>query len=416
MPTVNIINNYPDFTLLAPAVNKIISKIASEEHCRIENISIVVTDDPTVNQLKLEYFQDDVMTDTISFNFNYANQPIDGEIYLSIDRIRENAAKFENTFRKELALVIIHSILHLIGYEDSTTELKAQMQKVQQCYLEQLNIRYLFRNNPKKNRIMPAKSSTFEQFERLIAIVKTLRGSSGCEWDRAQTSESLTPYFLEEAYETIEAIHEDDQMKLKEELGDLMLHIVFQADIAQEKKTFDLADSLKNICDKLERRHPHVFGDTVVNGIAEIKQNWEEIKLEEGRKSLMEGLPKTLPALLFARRIQERASQVGFDWDKIDSVWEKVHEEIDELKEAIEKTDREMIELELGDLLFSLVNLSRFLDINPEQALKATSAKFVNRFQYIEEKLNAKNQSLKDTTLEEMDSLWNEIRTAEKRP
>jgi len=263
---------------------------------------------------------------------------------------------------------------------------------------------------------MPAKSSTFEQFERLIAIVKTLRGSSGCEWDRAQTSESLTPYFLEEAYETIEAIHEDDQMKLKEELGDLMLHIVFQADIAQEKKTFDLADSLKNICDKLERRHPHVFGDTVVNGVAEIKQNWEEIKLEEGRKSLMEGLPKTLPALLFARRIQERASQVGFDWDKIDSVWEKVHEEIDELKEAIEKTDREMIELELGDLLFSLVNLSRFLDINPEQALKATSAKFVNRFQYIEEKLNAKNQSLKDTTLEEMDSLWNEIRTAERRP
>jgi len=255
-----------------------------------------------------------------------------------------------------------------------------------------------------------------DQLNRLISIVKTLRGPSGCEWDRAQTSESLSPYFLEEAYETIEAIYEGDQNTLKEELGDLLLHIVFQADIAEEKELFNLADSLKNICDKLERRHPHVFGNVIVESVRDIKQNWEEIKLKEGRKSLMEGLPKTLPALLLARRIQERASQVGFDWDQIDAVWEKVHEELDELKEAPKISDEAAINLEFGDLLFSLVNLSRFLNINPEKALNATSRKFVKRFQYIENELNGKKQQLKDTSLEEMDKLWNEIRSADKNP
>ncbi|MDO9548848.1 MAG: nucleoside triphosphate pyrophosphohydrolase [Candidatus Marinimicrobia bacterium] len=259
-------------------------------------------------------------------------------------------------------------------------------------------------------------SSLNDQFNRLVSIVKTLRGSSGCEWDRTQTSESLSPYFLEEAYETIEAIHEGDHEKLMEELGDLLLHIVFQADIAEEEKRFNLADSLQNICDKLERRHPHVFGDVIVENVRDIKQNWEEIKLKEGRKSLMEGLPKTFPALLFARRIQERASQVGFDWNEINSVWEKVHEELDELKEALKNSDEATINLEFGDLLFSLVNLSRFLNINPEKALAATSRKFVKRFQYIENELNGKNQTLKDTSLEEMDKLWNEIRAADKDP
>lgn len=261
---------------------------------------------------------------------------------------------------------------------------------------------------------MPDNKILNEQLARLIAIVKKLRSPSGCEWDRAQTSESLSPYFLEETYETIDAIHEGNQEKLKEELGDLLLHIVFQADIAEEHKQFDLADSVKHICDKLERRHPHVFGDVFVDSIRDIKQNWEEIKLKEGRKSLMEGLPKALPALLLARRIQERASQVGFDWDEIDSVWEKVHEELDELKEALKHSDEAKINLEFGDLLFSLVNLSRFLNINPEQALVSTSRKFVKRFQYIETKLQDKNQSLKETSLEEMDKLWNEIRATEK--
>ena len=262
--------------------------------------------------------------------------------------------------------------------------------------------------------MMSRNNQVIEQFKRLISIVKTLRSPSGCEWDRAQDSESLSPYFLEEAYEVIEAIHENDRDKLMEELGDLMLHIVFQGDLAEENSQFTLADSLKNICDKLERRHPHVFGDTRVESVSDIKHNWEEIKLKEGRKSLMEGLPKTLPALLLARRIQERASQVGFDWDKIDSVWDKVHEELDELKEAIQHSDKDTITMEFGDLLFSLVNLSRFLDINPEQALKTTSSKFVQRFQYIEDRLRAKKQSLQNASLEEMDTLWNEIRHAEK--
>ncbi|MBN2602252.1 MAG: nucleoside triphosphate pyrophosphohydrolase [Candidatus Marinimicrobia bacterium] len=263
---------------------------------------------------------------------------------------------------------------------------------------------------------MTENSPLNDQLNRLISIVKTLRGPSGCEWDRAQTSESLSPYFLEEAFETIEAIHEGNQNTLKEELGDLLLHIVFQADIAEEKELFTLTDSLKNICDKLERRHPHVFGDVIIESIRDIKQNWEEIKLKEGRKSLMEGLPKTLPALLLARRIQERASQVGFDWDQIDSVWEKVHEELDELKQALKKSDKAAINMEFGDLLFSLVNLSRFLSINPEKALNASSRKFVKRFQYIENELNGKKQHLKDTSLEEMDKLWNEIRSAGKNP
>ncbi len=263
---------------------------------------------------------------------------------------------------------------------------------------------------------MAEKSALIGEFERLLKIVKTLRGPSGCEWDRAQTSNSLTPYFMEEAYETIEAIHEGDEKKLKEELGDLLLHIVFQADIAADNGTFTLTDSLKNINDKLERRHPHVFGNVSVKDIREIGQNWEEIKLKEGRKSLMEGLPKTLPALLLARRIQERAAQVGFDWDKIDAVWDKVHEELEELKSALKFSDKKSISLEFGDLLFSLVNLSRFLKINPEEALSLTSKKFVDRFRYIEKKLSAKNKRLKDATLEEMDQLWDEIRSADSTP
>jgi MazG family protein len=257
---------------------------------------------------------------------------------------------------------------------------------------------------------MSDNSTLCNELAKLIEIVRTLRGPSGCEWDQAQTATSLSPYFLEEAHETIEAIHENDHQKLKEELGDLLLHIVFQSEIAEENKQFRLSDSIRNINEKLVRRHPHVYGDVNVKNVQEIKQNWEEIKLKEGRDSLMEGLPKTLPALLLARRIQERAAEVGFDWDKIDLVWEKVHEELDELKDALKLSDDKNIKLEFGDLLFSLVNLSRFLNINPEEALYSTSKKFVKRFQYIEKELAAKNIQLKDATLEEMDRLWNQTR------
>ena len=254
-----------------------------------------------------------------------------------------------------------------------------------------------------------------EEFLRLVKIVQTLRGSHGCEWDRAQTHQSLIPYLLEEAYEVIESIDEGNPEKLKEELGDLLLHIVFQASLAEDQQKFQLQDSIRNISDKLVRRHPHVFGDVTVKNVAEIKQNWEEIKLKEGRKSLMDGLPKTLPALLQAQRVQLRASEVGFDWDEIGDVWAKVHEEIDELKEAVESENHEAIRDEFGDLLFSLVNLSRFLNVNTEESLRHTIKKFVRRFRSVEEQLQQRGKSFRESNLSEMDSLWDNCKAAEKQ-
>ena len=240
--------------------------------------------------------------------------------------------------------------------------------------------------------MMSRNNQVIEQFKRLISIVKTLRGPSGCEWDRAQDSGSLSPYFLEEAYEVTESINEENPQKLKEELGDLLLHIVFQAELGEEENNFTLADSIKNISEKLVRRHPHVFSNTKVDSIKDIKKNWEEIKLKEGRTSLMEGLPKTLPALLQAQRVQLRASEVGFDWAEIDDVWDKVLEELKELKDAIKTKNQEKIRGELGDLLFSIVNLSRFLNVNTEEALRGTVKKFVNRnksgFDLLQERKN----------------------------
>lgn len=257
-------------------------------------------------------------------------------------------------------------------------------------------------------------SDPSKELSKLINIVKTLRGPNGCKWDKAQTHQSLTPYLLEEAYEVIESIDEDNLQKLKEELGDLLLHIVFQAELGEEKGNFTLTDSIKIISEKLVRRHPHVFSDIKVNSIKEIKKNWEEIKLKEGRTSLMEGLPKTLPALLQAQRVQLRASEVGFDWEKIDGVWDKVLEELKELKEAIETKNHEKIRNELGDLLFSLVNLSRFLDVNTEEALRSTVKKFVNRFKSIEKELSSNSIEIQNASLSEMDQLWNKIKTKEK--
>lgn len=254
-----------------------------------------------------------------------------------------------------------------------------------------------------------------QEFARLIEIVKTLRGPKGCEWDRAQTSNSLSPYFLEEAHEVLEAIQEKDSQKLKTELGDLLLHIVFQTQIAEEQGQFNLLQSIRDINAKLIRRHPHVFGDVKVENVREIKQNWEEIKLQEGRKSLMDGLPKTLPALLLARRIQERAAQVSFDWDNVAPVWKKIEEELEELKEALNNQKSEEVALEFGDLLFSLVNLSRFINVNPEEALCSASKKFIKRFKFIEKELAARRRSLKEATLTEMDEIWNQIRTADNQ-
>lgn len=269
-------------------------------------------------------------------------------------------------------------------------------------------------------------TDTIKAFEDLIRIVKTLRGLNGCEWDKAQTHESLTPYLQEETYEVLEAIKENIPAKLKEELGDLLLHIIFQAEISEEENAFTLSDVIRNINEKLIRRHPHVFNGVQAN-LKEIKsrrdpfgQNWEEIKLKEGRKSLMEGLPKTIPSLLQARCAQERASQVGFDWNNYEDVLQKVKEELDELCEAIRPACRtgrlnqtENIKNELGDLLFSIVNLSRFLQIDPEDALRVTIKKFVTRFQSIEKDFSDKGISIKTATLADMDKVWNEVKKKE---
>ncbi len=262
----------------------------------------------------------------------------------------------------------------------------------------------------KRKNIDPTAGPALEQ---LIKIVKKLRGPDGCEWDKAQTHKSLRPYLLEEAHEVIESINEEDPSKIKEELGDLLLHIVFQAELGDEKKEFHLTDSIDHICKKLIRRHPHVFSDTKVNGISDIKKNWEEIKKSEGRKSMMEGLPKSMPALLLARRIQERAAEVNFDWNDITYVWDKIDEEILELHEAIEEKDIDHIEDEFGDILFALVNLSRFLKINPEEALKRTNRKFLSRFKKIEKKIDENGLKFNELSIEELEKYWQEIKTIE---
>jgi MazG family protein len=257
------------------------------------------------------------------------------------------------------------------------------------------------------------ENETSKKFERLIEIVKILRGPDGCMWDKKQTHESLIPYFLEEMYEVIDSIQEKNAEKLKEELGDLLLHIVFQSQLGEEEGKFTLADSIDYINEKLVRRHPHVFDNVEVEDIGEIRKNWEDIKLNEGRKSLMEGVPKTLPALLQARRVQERASEVGFDWEHIENVWDKISEELEELKKAIESRENDNIKNEVGDILFTMVNLSRFLNINPEEALRETVRKFIRRFSYIKNELEKEGKSFSDVSLSEMDDLWNEIKDKE---
>jgi tetrapyrrole methylase family protein/MazG family protein len=253
-----------------------------------------------------------------------------------------------------------------------------------------------------------------EQFDRLIEILKTLRAPGGCDWDRAQTSESLVPYLLEETYEVIEAIEEKDILTLKEELGDLSLHILFQAELAREKGDFEIADSLAHISDKLIRRHPHIFGGGERGTPADQNESWEKAKQKEKkRERFLDGVPKNLPALTRARRIQEKAAHVGFDWKEIAPVWDKVHEEMDELKEACDSGDVESINDEMGDVLFSLVNLGRFLEVSSEDALRMTISKFENRFSKIEKSLKEQGRSLDEASLEEMDRIWNDIKKGE---
>ena len=258
--------------------------------------------------------------------------------------------------------------------------------------------------------------STGEVFVALVEIMARLRGENGCPWDREQTSESIKPYLVEETYEVLEAIDEQDPVKLREELGDLTLQIVFHAQMAEEAGLFTIADVLTGINDKLVRRHPHVFGDVKAETAQEVLFNWEQIKKAErqqakGQASLLDGVPRELPALLRAHRLQDKASRVGFDWQEAREVLQKVEEEFGELRSAMEGQAPEQVEAELGDLLFSLVNLSRFLAVNPEEALRKTIARFIARFRYIEEELSRRGQSLRQATLQEMDALWAEAKT-----
>ena len=253
--------------------------------------------------------------------------------------------------------------------------------------------------------------NTEKSFTNLLNIVRELRGPDGCPWDKEQTHESLLPYFLEEAYEVIEGVEAGDMNSLKEELGDVLLHVVFQADIAQNNSEFTIEDSLNHVNKKLVRRHPHVFGDEKADAAFHAKQNWESAKhKEKKRKSRLDGVPETLPALTRAQRIQEKASYTGFDWEKIEQVWEKIHEEIQELKEAQSNGNKYHIEEEIGDVIFSIVNLARFLNISAESALRKTNRKFLTRFKDVETELKKRGKEVEDSNLEEMDEIWNTVK------
>ena len=257
--------------------------------------------------------------------------------------------------------------------------------------------------------------SANDRFGELVQIMARLRGENGCPWDREQTHASIKPYLLEETYEVLESIDENDPAKLEEELGDLALQVVFHAQMADEAGLFTIADVLRGINEKLRRRHPHIFGDVKADTAQEVLFNWEQIKKLErektqGRASLLDGVPRELPALVRAHRLQEKASRVGFDWNEARQVFQKVEEELAELRAAMENEQPDRMEAELGDLLFSLVNLGRFIAVNPEEALRKTIARFIARFQYIEEELARRGTAPGQATLEEMDALWAEAK------
>jgi MazG family protein len=249
------------------------------------------------------------------------------------------------------------------------------------------------------------KQAKLDAFSRLLDIMDDLRAK--CPWDMKQTMETLRILTIEETYELSDAIMQNNMSDVKEELGDLMLHLVFYAKIAEEKQDFTIADSLHAVCDKLIKRHPHIYGDVKVENEEDVKRNWEQIKLSEGKKSVLSGVPSGLPAMVKAYRMQEKTAQVGFEWSHIDDVWSKVEEEINEFKEVAKTDDLAKKEDEFGDILFSLINYARFAGINPETALEKVNLKFKSRFEYIEK--NAP-KSMEDMTLDEMDALWNEAK------
>ncbi len=251
-------------------------------------------------------------------------------------------------------------------------------------------------------------STKLDAFERILTIMEELREK--CPWDKKQTIQSLRTLTIEETYELTDAITEKNMVGIKEELGDLLLHIVFYAKIGEEQKAFDIASIIDSLCEKLIKRHPHIYGNLEVKDEKDVQANWEMLKLKEGKTSALQGVPKSLPALVKAIRIQEKAKKVGFEWDTKEQVWDKVEEELDELKEALEEGDQLNINKEYGDVLFSLVNYARFIDVDPENALELTNKKFIKRFKKMEIIAKEQDKQLLDMTLREMDAIWNEVK------
>ena len=254
-----------------------------------------------------------------------------------------------------------------------------------------------------------------KEFVKLLEIVEKLRGPNGCPWDKEQTPQSLLPYFLEETYEVIESIDNNDWENLKEEIGDVMLHLALQAQISKENARFTIFDSLVNVNKKLINRHPHVFGNERADALSHAKRNWEAIKhKEKKRSSRLDGVPIALPALTRANRLQEKASYVGFDWDNIEHVWEKLDEEVNELKDAYKLEDKSSLEEEIGDVLFSVVNLARHMKFDSEDLLRKANSKFVNRFKAIEQEMQVRGKSIDEASLGEMDEIWEQIKSKGK--
>jgi len=257
-----------------------------------------------------------------------------------------------------------------------------------------------------------SRAHQLQAFDRLLTIMDELREQ--CPWDKKQTMQTLRHLTIEETYELGDAILDNDLNEVKMELGDLLLHIVFYAKIGSETKSFDIADVANSICDKLIHRHPHIYSDVEVANEEEVKQNWEKLKLKEGKSSVLEGVPKSLPALVKASRIQEKVAGVGFDWEEPNQVWEKVEEELQEFKTEVENANHDKMESEFGDVLFSMINYARFLKINPENALERTNKKFTKRFQYLEQKAKDLGKPLSDMTLAQMDVFWEEAKRLPK--
>jgi len=255
---------------------------------------------------------------------------------------------------------------------------------------------------------MTTREQQLKAFDRLLSIMDELREQ--CPWDRKQTMETLRHLTIEETYELGDAVLDNDLEEVKKELGDVLLHIVFYAKIGSEKNAFDIADVANSICDKLIDRHPHIYGDVEVANEEEVKQNWEKLKLKEGKESVLEGVPRSLPALVKASRIQDKVAGVGFDWEEPQQVFEKVKEELEELQHEVNSQDQDLIEAEFGDVLFSMINYARFLKVNPENALERTNKKFIKRFQYIEKKAKENSKELNDMTLAEMDLFWEQAK------